>query len=148
MERGPFGHIIERVKAFKANAGQIILEEAKEEEAVLVDLNQEGQLAQGYGSDGKAIKPFYTEYTKLAKGLKGQPSEFVTLYDEGDFYAGFEVNNTKNGLEFGSTDEKTPDLLDKYGQRIFGLDNDNLQDFIDEYLRQRAVNRFRKEIFN
>lgn len=147
-ERGPFAEIIKRVQAFKSNVDQIIIEEAKAFEAELIDLNTEGQLAEGYGSDERAIKPFYTPFTKLLKGLKGQESEFVTLKDTGDFYGSFKVDFGNNQLTFGATDSKTSELVDKYGAHIFGLDKANLQLFIDDYLRERVVARFRKDILN
>lgn len=147
-ERGPFAEIIKRVQAFKSNVDQIIIEEAKAGEAELIDFNTESQLAEGYGSDGRAIKPFYTPYTKLLKGLKGQEAEFVTLKDTGDFYGSFKVDFGKTQITFSATDPKTPELLEKYGERIFGLDKANIQLFIDDLLRDRVVARFRKDILN
>lgn len=93
----------------------------------IVQLNQE-QIYIGQRSDGERITPEYTEYTKFLKFKKGQPNDRVTLLDTGDFYDSILINIVGESLIFDATDPKTPDLLEKYGENIFGLNVDRIND--------------------
>jgi hypothetical protein len=90
-------------------------------EAEIEDLNA-GQLEQGKDSTGDDIKPDYTPFTKSIKQAKGQPTNRVTLKDEGDFYKSIEYKVQQKGLEYQATDPKTDALQEKYGDEILGLD--------------------------
>lgn len=144
MQYGPYRHIAEQVKYFRDNAASLVVNEAHAEEDEILRLNLDDQLSAGQDSTGRQIEPEYTEYTKSLKELKGQPTDRVTLYDEGDFYRGFNVERLGNKLYTDSTDKKTEKLVEKYGEEIFGLAPDNLQYFIDDILKPRVVNLFKK----
>jgi hypothetical protein len=83
-------------------------------------LNQE-QMFSGIRSDESEIRPFYSEYTKLIKDQKGQPTDRVTLKDTGDFYDRIFIDVKKDSFEILSSDYKNDQLIRKYGKRIFGL---------------------------
>lgn len=114
--------------------------------AEIIDLNRQAQLYEkGEDSLGLDLKP-YAFFTVQIKQLLGQPYDRTTLNYSGAFYDGFYLTVDKDNLilTFNSTDRKTPDLIGKYGQNIFGLNYDNQQKLnyeiikpeLDKYIRQ------------
>jgi hypothetical protein len=114
--------------------------------AEIIDLNRQAQLyAKGEDSLGLDLKP-YAFFTVQIKQLLGQPYDRTTLNYSGAFYDGFYLTVDKDNLilTFNSNDRKTPDLIGKYGQNIFGLNYDNQQKLnyeiikpeLDKYIRQ------------
>lgn len=95
----------------------------KANEHTVIDLNL-SQLSHGRDSEGKPIEPPYKELTVEIKKQKGQPTNFVTLKDEGDFYRGFFMSDDLPAV-LNSDDWKTDKLTDKYGSAIFGLNEAN-----------------------
>lgn len=78
----------------------------------------------GHYPDGEDIEPEYTELTKEIKQSKGQPYDRVTLLDTGDFYARIFAKVQGDELVIDSEDWKSDKLKKKYGERIFGLSED------------------------
>ncbi|MCC3156437.1 hypothetical protein LJ737_04265 [Hymenobacter sp. 15J16-1T3B] len=102
---------------------------------VLEDMNT-AQLAAGLDADGQPIGPEYAPLTVAIKQLKGQPTDRVTLRDEGDFYAGVISQLTgQQSFELVGTDPKTDELQYKYGEAILGLTDAHVQEFTDDYVR-------------
>ena len=112
----------------------------------IIDLNRQSQLYdKGEDSLGLSLKP-YAFFTVQIKQLLGQPYDRTTLNYSGAFYDGFYLTIDKDNLvlTFNSTDRKTPDLIGKYGQNIFGLNLDNQQKLnyeiikpeLDKYISQ------------
>ena len=96
-----------------------------------VDLNIEQMMA-GQDSDGGRITPEYTPFTVEIKKAKGQPSDRVTLRDEGSFQQKMFMNADKFPVIFDSSDSKTDAIVDKYGKNVFGLDRQHLGDFKED----------------
>ena len=145
---GPYREVIDRVKHFQDTASQIVIEEALMEEDELIRINTDDQLFEGINADGVAIADYqpYTPYTKTLKEAKGQPTGRVTLFDTGDFYKGFKFDKVGTKIYPDSTDSKTERLVKKYGEQIFGLTDENLQYFINIFLKPRMIERFKKMI--
>lgn len=93
------------------------------------------QLAEGLDSDGRAIGPEYAPLTVAIKQLKGQPTDRVTLRDEGNFYSGVVLRLDTGSFELVGTDEKTPALVEKYGDEILGISDEHLAEFRTDYVR-------------
>jgi hypothetical protein len=93
------------------------LEQKKEE---ILDLNRE-QMQHGVLSTGSAIKPDYSPFTINEKMKKGQPFGNVTLKDTGAFQNGMDLKTEGEKYRITSLDSKTPDLMQKYSENIFGL---------------------------
>ena len=92
----------------------------------IIDLNTEDQLFdRGIGSDGESLGVYSNPYKKLKKAI-GQPSDRVTLRLEGDFYKSFEVIIGDKQFRINATDKKTKWLINRYGEKIFGLTSDNV----------------------
>jgi hypothetical protein len=114
----------------------------KSHEAEIVDINLE-QLMAGQNSDGSPIMPEYTDRTVEIKKAKGQPSDRVTLKDEGDFHNSFFLEGEQFPFTTFATDIKLPELTEKYGDAIFGfteeskarISNDVLKEDITEYYK-------------
>lgn len=108
-----------------------LLQIIRDNQAQAVDLNLE-QLFQGKDSSGKEITPEYTPFTKMIKRAKGQPSDRVTLKDEGDFYQSWKLLADKFPVMFDASDLKAPKLFEKYGDDTKGLDQKNKTVFVQE----------------
>lgn len=130
--------MIDAIKQFRKNVEQwqrslpdVVLESVKENEGQIIDLNTEEQLMKGLDSDGQAITPGYTPFTVSIKRQKGQPTDRVTLKDEGDFHRSFKIAYGNDAFAIYADDPKAQKLERKYGNEIFGLTDDNLQETIE-----------------
>lgn len=88
-------------------------------EAEIIKANQEQLYEYGQNPLGLSLGE-YTPITKKIKIRRGQPIDRVTLYDTGEFYAGFRVLTDNTGFSVTSDDWKTEELLKRWGS-IFGL---------------------------
>ena len=112
----------------------------------IIDLNTQDQLyRRGIGSDGESLGQYSNPYKKLKKALN-QPSDRVTLRLEGDFYKSFEVIIGKEQFRINATDRKTKWLVNRYGEKIFGLTKDNVSLFREIVIRPELLKEIRKEI--
>lgn len=108
----------------------------KRNEQEVLDLNREKQLYEkGIDSNGKRIVPYYSPYTIALKRSNQEVYNRVTLLDTGDFYKGFKIkfNGLSNPFNIFSTDSKSSDLIEKYGD-IFGLTKEN-----EKYLNYEII---------
>ena len=113
--------------------------------AFLEDANT-AQLAAGLDSDGQAIGPEYAPLTVAIKQLKGQPTDRVTLRDEGDFYSGIIAQIDAGSFELVGTDPKTPALTEKYGEDILGLTAAHIEEFRADYVRPELELKTRESL--
>jgi hypothetical protein len=119
-----------------------VLDIVKANEPVAVDLNT-SQLMQGKDANDDAITPAYTPFTQEIKRGKRQPTDRVTLKDEGDFHQSFFIRTEKFPVVFAATDWKTEDLKAKYGDQIFGLTKANLGILNQDYLKEEIQQYYR-----
>jgi hypothetical protein len=116
---------------------------------ILIDYNVEDQLFErGVTSEGVSISSYapYSPITVSIKKEKGQKTRMVTLRDEGDFHESFFLEARDEDFEIYATDVKTGELVEKYGDEIFGITEENIQDFIDSYLREEINKAIRDEL--
>lgn len=138
--------IIEALEEWQREAERIVIEEAKDFEAEIIDYNTETQLyAKGQLADGTKVEPPYSPVTEYIKQLKGQPTDRVTLRDTGDFHRSFSIEWRNTEFEIFATDGKTGKLIRAYGKEIFGLDEIGLQE-LREDLKEPLIDRFRKQV--
>lgn len=105
--------------------------------AFIIDANAEEQLyMQGVNRLGVDIMDYmpYTPLTIAIKEEKGQPTNRVTLRDEGDFESSFFLEVGEKQFEIKAGDFKTDDLIKKYGRQILGLTNENIAILIWQYI--------------
>lgn len=96
----------------------------RENEGEVLELNTDSQLfEQGVNSLGVSIHSYapYAPKTVYLKQRKGQPYDRVTLRDTGNFHRSFFLQYQRDGFSIYAKDQVTLDLVDKYGEAIFGL---------------------------
>lgn len=132
------------------DTGEIAKKIVRDNDNILIDMNAQDQLyAKGVNRLGIRIDEYqpYRPLTIQVKIEKRQPYDRVTLKDTGEFYDSFYVETAEDRFYIKASDEKTNWLIKKYGAEIFGLTNDSLAEFINDYVKDEAYNRV-KEILN
>ena len=132
------------------DTGEIAKKIVRDNDNILIDMNAQDQLyAKGVNRLGVRIDEYqpYRPLTIKVKIEKRQPYDRVTLKDTGEFYDSFYVETAEDRFYIKASDEKTNWLIKKYGAEIFGLTNDSLAEFINDYVKDEAYNRV-KEILN
>lgn len=134
------GNLTARLRQFNTDLVNTMQDIILEYETVIVDMNAEEQLyEQGITSYGVSIASYapYSELTIQIKEQKGQPTNRVTLRDEGDFEGSFFVKINPESFEVKAGDWKTEDLTRQYGDEILGLTVENINEFVNQYLFPR-----------
>ena len=131
-------------------SGRIIQNIIWDNEAYIVDLNAEEQLfEQGINRLGVEISDYapYSPVTIAIKEAKGQPTNRVTLRDEGDFESSFYLEFGDKQFKFKASDFKTEDLIKKYGRQILGLTDENISILIWKYIFPDLMAETKKQIY-
>lgn len=128
----------------KANLPEMV-NNTKEE---MADLNI-SQLELGQEKTGNPITPEYRSelYADFKKSIGSKaPEGTPNLKLTGSFYDG--INVQLNGMEYfiSSTDGKMPDLVEKYGDDIFGLSEENKSKYALDVLYYEIREYIRKTI--
>lgn len=144
--------LIEKFKKVgeELDTGEIAKKIVRDNDNILIDMNAQDQLyAKGVNRLGVRIDEYqpYRPLTIQVKIEKRQPYDRVTLKNTGEFYDSFYVETAEDRFYIKASDEKTNWLIKKYGAEIFGLTNDSLAEFINDYVKDEAYNRV-KEILN
>nr|DAT45920.1 MAG TPA: hypothetical protein [Caudoviricetes sp.] len=145
-------NLLDRVKKVKEalDTGRIAKEIVRDNDNILIDMNAQDQLfAKGVNRLGVRIDEYrpYSPFTIKVKIEKRQPYDRVTLKDIGEFYNSFFVETAEDRFYIKASDEKTDRLIKKYGAEIFGLTNESLANFINDYVKDEAAKKV-KEILN
>jgi hypothetical protein len=131
-------------------SGRLIQNIIWENETYIVDMNAEEQLfEQGINRLGVEISDYapYSPVTIEIKEAKGQPTNRVTLRDEGDFESSFFLEVGDKQFEIKASDFKTEDLIKKYGRQILGLTNENIAKLIWQYIYPDLLTKAKKTIY-
>jgi len=115
---------------------------------VIALLNKE-QLMDGNEKTGYQISPSYRthKYARAKQSMNTRPPYGIPdLRLTGEFYRGFEVKTFVDRFEISSTDEKTNDLIDKYGEDIFGLNEENKVKYWNENLQPAIVRHIKGKL--
>jgi hypothetical protein len=114
-----------------------VLEMVEADKSMLLQLNKQ-QLFENKDSNNKSLG-LYASVPYAHK--KGRLT--VDLNLTGDFYAGFFIETKEFPVVFGSHDFKSPWLVKRYGQDIFGLSQDSLNVYIQGNFKRRFAAYFR-----
>ncbi len=140
---------IEALRKFQSNIFRYIRTIVEMYDYVLIDMNIQDQLyEQGIyrtGTEIAAEEPYKPRTVKF-KLMKRQPADRVTLRDEGDFHKSFTIEAGSHSFKIFATDIKTEMLTAKYGEEIFGLTDENLNEFIKEYIYPELKEFLLKEL--
>ncbi len=106
----------------------------------ILDYIREKQLFEK-GIDGKGNKLLeYKPFTVAIKRQKGQPTNRTTLEDTGSFYRGFDLIFTdQDAIGVFSRDEKTPELIEKYGADIFTFTSENIKEINSNIFEENLI---------
>lgn len=118
--------------------------------AFIIDANTEEQLYEkGINRLGISIMDYrpYTPLTISIKREKGQPTNRVTLRDEGDFQSSFYLEVGDNQFEIKASDWKTDSLIRKYGREILGLTDENISILIRDYIYPDLLSKAKNVIY-
>lgn len=143
-----------RLRSVKDSIPLYIEDAVRETSQVIVKAISQDQLYRR-GINGKGIKIMdyepYKPMTIAIKQKKGQPTTRVTLKDTGSFYDNMYVAfvpGETGGFYVTSRDEKTDDLVAKYGPEIFRLTDDNFTRIVRVHIKkklQRIVKQAMKQ---
>ena len=131
-------------------SGKMIQKIIQEHEAEIIDMNAQEQLFEsGENSLGVSIASYapYSPITIEIKRLKGQPTNRVTLRDEGDFESSFYLVISDKQFEIKASDWKTEELVEKYGSSILGLTKENIASLTWDYIYPELMDTFKKELY-
>jgi len=122
--------LMQAINELDTTVYRLVADIVRDNETEIVELNSQTQLyEQGINANGKKIASYrpYAPLTVKLKKLKGQPTNRVTLRDEGDFHESFflEVSNTDFFID--ASDSKTRELIEKYGEDVLGLTPQSLE---------------------
>lgn len=138
--------LIAKIIELRDNINDYIRLEVIEDEAFICDMNSENQLFEkGITREGIKINSYapYSKNTIAVKIAKGQPTNRVTLKDTGEFHASFVVYTDDTKFFIDAKDWKTNKLGEKYGEEIFGLTDENINELIWEYIYPALMNKVR-----
>lgn len=110
---------------------------------------QEMQWNKGEDNQGK-ILGYYSYATEVITKGKKRAGDAYNLFDTGDFRKGLYLayslsDNFQVNFVINSTDSKTPLLINKLGNRIFGIQNNNIQIFSNK-IKELLINKLNKTI--
>lgn len=114
----------------------------QEMEPYILDKNT-GQLERGEDRDGDRLRQYRSEEYAFEKQRMnplpgfGNPDLKLT----GSFHDKFFLSVSKNTLLISSRDSKRDELVAKYGEQIFGLNRENLEE-VDQEVADEIARRF------
>lgn len=138
-----------RLRKFKDNLPIYLQEIIQDKESIIVSAIADDQLyRRGINGRGEKIMSYapYKPSTIAIKRKKGQPTTRVTLRDTGDFHKSMYVVADSEGFYITADDEKTPELIAKYGEEIFRLTDKNFTRILRSHIRKELVKRIKKAI--
>lgn len=149
---GKIDDLLKRVVQFndELTSGRLMQKIIWDNEAYIIDMNAEEQLfEQGVNRLGVSIMDYapYSPVTIAIKEAKGQPTNRVTLRDEGDFQSSFFLEVGDKQFEIKASDFKTEDLIKKYGRQILGLTDENIAILIWQYIYPDLMDEAKKQIY-
>lgn len=138
-----------RLRAFKDNLPMYLEDIIRDKEDVIVSAIADDQLyRRGINGRGEKIMSYmpYTAKTIQNKKRKGQPTTRVTLRDTGAFHKSMFAVFDSEGFYITASDEKTEELIKKYGEEIFRLTDKNFTRIVRSHIRKELVKRLKRAI--
>lgn len=132
----------------KLTNGEYIAQIIIDNEPFIVDMNAEVQLyEQGENALGMSIADYqpYRPLTIRIKEEKGQPTNRVTLRDEGEFESSFFIEVGNESFTIKASDFKTEELVKKYGE-IMGLNTEHRAELIWEYIYPEIMDKLKEKL--
>lgn len=138
-----------RLRAFKDSLPMLLENIVRDKEDVIVSAIADDQLYRR-GINGKGVKIMdympYAPRTIQNKKRKGQPTTRVTLRDTGAFHESMYVVFDSDGFYITASDDKTQELVNKYGEEIFRLTDKNFTRIVRSHIRKELIKRLKQII--
>lgn len=117
--------MLDRVKSLDLRSEVPVIIERTQADLIL--LNQTQLFQHGMKADGSFLAPYKNKYYAAKKHARNpQPGlNRPDFKDTGDFYKDFFVKADKNVFEVDSRDSKSASLIERDGEKIFGLTDKN-----------------------
>lgn len=122
---------------------QLVIEVVDRRREQMADMNRD-QLEDGMRADGTLLPP-YAPATVQIKREKGQQTQPMNLRDQGHFQAGIVARKYDKYLEMTSLDYKTGKLVQRFGEQILGISDENI-DILRDEVTPELMQEFRKKI--
>lgn len=124
----------------KIDVKESVIEAFNKTEDTYTELNLI-QMLHGKTRDGQPIGEYHSEVYAQAKNRYNPLPGFgvVDLRITGAFYGGVFARIQGQSIFMNSSDFKTPKLLNKYGERIFGLTEESKQKYINEFFQPALI---------
>ena len=142
---------IKELQTLSKNLKKFVGESALRHHNFIEDAITEDQLYnQGIDGLGRSLgdyAPFTKEFKRTIAGQLGRDTrvDHITLRDTGDFHNSIKVSLERDGIKINSEPQKDDtNLLDEFGEEILCLTDENLEEFIQQFLKDDL----RKDISN
>lgn len=139
--------LIDRLSTLEGELYKVIEDVVRQYGYVIEEMNSEDQLFErGVNRDGVDIASYapYHPFTLEVKTGKGQPTNRVTLRDEGDFHKSIYIEFQPDGFEIKASDWKTLSLVQMYDPEILGLTDANFKEFAIDYVKPDIIEFMKK----
>ena len=139
--------LIQRLKSLETEMFEAIRFTLEANKETILDMNSEIQLFEkGVNRYDVKIASFapYSDATVFIKRAKGQPTNRVTLRDEGDFHFSFFIEFSADGFQIKAADWKANNLVAHYGESILGLTDENFRDLAINYVAPELIKILKK----
>lgn len=134
------------LRASPSKVSKDVLKIVRKEEDVLIDANLD-QLMRGEDSEGNKIDPPYASAHYANFKLTLNPAGVVDLKLTGSFHNKWRMNANNWPIYFTSTDEKEPELTEKYGSDIYGVQQESLGEINQKNILPEVQRYYKREIF-
>lgn len=127
------------MKPITGSGNTLIKQVVQDFDVEITELNKD-QLKKGKKKDNSSLgtyRPFTIE-ERLKRGLQ---VSFVDLRFTGSFQDNMKLAIKGSTFDFTSTDKKSDMLADKYGDLIFGLTEENKEEFMRRYGKEALVEK-------
>jgi hypothetical protein len=133
---------IASLKRFRFEAE--LLRILRDNDNLIIDLNTDDQLFKfGIDSEGNKLQAYRSAaYAQLKAQLN--PNHVTDLKLEGDFYKGMRVDASKFPVFMENDDPKAAALVQKYGEAILGLTDENMGELSAQILEE-VIQSLRKK---
>lgn len=134
---------IEDLLNISKNLDKFVADTIAKNEGRIVGLIKNRLYQRGVDGDGKSLGSYSPGYEAL-KRKEGKRASHITLRDEGDFYKGIFAKFKDGIFSTGSTDSKTPSLVQRYGEGILKLNEQEQNLLIDRIIEQALQEHIRE----
>lgn len=126
----------------------LVQETLTEQADVIITINQARLFNESEDTDGEPLEFYKSISYSIAKNEINPNPGFgrPDLYDTGSFYRDFNLTVTKDEFEVDSSDEKSNMLKNKYGDKIFGLSDSDLEMFSADFFNSILIEKIQKAL--